>query len=282
MNRFANKIIVLLLVVSLFSVIGCESTCPLKNKSECPLKDKSKCPLKDKSECPLKSKSECPLKNKSECPLKKKCKAEWQNLFDGKTLNGWKKIGGEGQFYVDNGAIVGKAITTDPPSTFLCTEKQYGDFILEYEAIIDEALNSGVQIRSHVLEEDRTTPHLAGNLKRRTANFKAGIVWGYQIEMDPTERAWSGGLYEEGGRGWLYHLEGCEDARKAFKNGQWNHFRVEAKGPSFKSWVNDIPVTDALDWRTKCGFGLQLHYCWKEEQLGKTVQWRNIRIKVLD
>ena len=243
MNRFANKIIVLLLVVSLFSVIGCEST----------------------------------------CPLKKKCKAEWQCLFDGKTLNGWKKIGGEGQFYVEDGTIVGRSVPSGQVSTFLCTEKNYGDFVLEYEAIIDEELNSGVQIRSHILEEDITTPYLGGNLKKSTRTFKAGIVWGYQIEIDPTERAWSGGLYEEGGRGWLQHLDGREAAKKAFKNGQWNHFRVKAIGDSFKTWVNEVPVVVAKDSRTACGFiGLQLHYPWRDEQTGKTVRWRNIRIKVLD
>lgn len=245
MNRFANKCIVLLVAVSLFSASGCVFIST--------------------------SKEVYPHKS-----------AEWQNLFDGKTLDGWRKIGGEGLFYVDDGCIVAKAVA-DTPSAFLCTEKNYSDFILEYDAKIDKELNSGVQIRSNVLEEDRITPYLAGNLKRSTRTFKAGIVWGYQIEIDPTERAWSGGLYEEGGRGWLQHLEGREDARKAFKNGQWNHFRVEAKGSSLKSWVNDVPVTDTLDLRTSYGFiGLQLHSVYRQEQAGKTVLWRNIRIKSFD
>jgi len=207
--------------------------------------------------------------------------AKWESMFDGKTLNGWKRLGGEGLFYVENGAIVAKAVP-DAASTFLCTEKNYGDFILEYDAKIDKELNSGVQIRSHVHEKDITTPYLSGQLKKTTRTFKTGEIWGYQIEIDPTPRAWSGGLYEEAGRGWLQHLADKPAAQKAFKNDQWNHFRVEAVGDHIKTWVNSVPAVDAHDSLTACGFiGLQLHYIYQDNQKNKTVRWRNIRIKNL-
>jgi len=207
--------------------------------------------------------------------------AKWESLFDGKSLKGWERLGGEGLFYVENRAIVAKAVP-DTTSTFLCTEKKYGDFILEYDAKIDKELNSGVQIRSHVLKKDITTPYLSGRLKKTTRTFKAGEICGYQIEIDPTPRAWSGGLYEEAGRGWLQHLADKPAAQKAFKNGQWNHFCVKAIGDHIKTWVNGVPAVDAHDSLTACGFiGLQLHYIYKDDQENKTVRWRNIRIKNL-
>src|SRR5574337_1030642 len=73
----------------------------------------------------------------------------WTSLFDGKTLNGWKKLGGTANYNVENGMIVGSTVINSP-NTFLCTEKQFGDFILELEVKIDDTTsNSGVQLRSH-------------------------------------------------------------------------------------------------------------------------------------
>ncbi len=106
-----------------------------------------------------------------------------------------------------------------------------------------------------------------------------GRVHGYQVEIDPAERAWSGGLYDEARNGWLYPMSINPRGQKAFKNGQWNKYHIEAIGPSLKTWINGIPCANVLDNQTAQGFiALQVHGIKREDQNGLTVQWRDIRI----
>lgn len=184
-------------------------------------------------------------------------------LFDGKTLNGWVQRGGKALYKVEDGAIAGTAVR-DTPNSFLCTEKDYSDFILELEFKVDDRLNSGVQIRSNSF-----------------ADYKNGTVHGYQVEIDPSDRAWTGGIYDESRRGWLNDLKENETARKAFKQGQWNHFRIEAVGDSIKTWLNGVAAADLKDSKTSTGFiALQVHNIPTDEPL--QIRWRNIRIKELN
>ena len=184
-------------------------------------------------------------------------------LFDGKSLDGWTQRGGKANYKVTDGVILGSSIP-NTSNSFLCTEKDYGDFILEYEFKVDPTLNSGVQIRSNSLPD-----------------YKNGRVHGYQVEIDPSGRAWSGGIYDESRRGWLNNLKENEPARKAFKQNEWNHYRIIAKGDSIKTWINGVPAADLTDDMTAEGFiGLQVHGVG-----GRTepiqVRWRNIRLKDL-
>ena len=71
----------------------------------------------------------------------------WEYIFNGKNLKGWKKLNGKAEYKVMDGTIVGIS-KLGTPNTFLATQKQYGDFILEFDFKIDEGLNSGVQLRS--------------------------------------------------------------------------------------------------------------------------------------
>lgn len=180
-------------------------------------------------------------------------------LFDGKTLNGWKQLGGKAKYTVEDGVIVGSSVP-NTSNSFLCTEKTYGDFILELEYKVDKALNSGVQIRS---EYDK----------------KGNRVFGYQVEIDPSARAWSGGIYDEGRRGWLFDLKNKPEAQKAFKQGDWNKYRVECRGDSIKTWINGVPAADLKDSKSLRGFiGLQVHAVGdKTDPL--QVRFRNIRIQ---
>ena len=186
----------------------------------------------------------------------------WVELFDGKTLNGWEQKGGKADYSVAAGQIVGKTVLKTPNS-FLCTKQHYSDFILELEFKVDPALNSGVQIRSNSFPE-----------------YNNGRVHGYQIEIDPSKRAFSGGIYDEGRRGWLNRLEDNPAARKAFKQGQWNKYRIEAIGDTFKTWINNVPAAHLYDTMTRSGFiALQVHGIGtKKEKEGIQVSWRNIRI----
>lgn len=197
----------------------------------------------------------------------------FRQLFDGKTLEGWTQRGGEAKYEIVAGAIVGTSVK-GTPNSFLCTDRDYGDFILEVELKVDNELNSGIQIRSHCYDE---------KTKYKSKKIPAGRVHGYQVEIDPSKRSYSGGIYDEARRGWLYEPKGEKHkaGREAFKRGEWNKYRVEARGNSIKTWVNGVQVADLKDDVDKSGFiALQVHSV-PDKFVGKQVSWRNIRIKEL-
>lgn len=200
---------------------------------------------------------------------------DFHPLFDGKSLDGWKQHGGKAKYRVENGEIIGSSVP-NTSNSFLCTEKEYGDFILELEFKVDPALNSGVQIRSQVFDQPQEA-----EINGKKYKFGADRVHGYQVEIDPSDRAWSAGIYDEGRRGWLADLKNNEAARKAFKQGDWNKFRVECRGDSIKTWINDVPAADLTDSVTPKGLiALQVHGVGaRTEPL--EVRWRNIRIQEL-
>jgi len=184
-------------------------------------------------------------------------------LFDGSTLDGWVSRGGPAKYVAVDGAIVGFAVPNSSNS-FLCTERTYGDFILDVELKVDPGMNSGIQIRSAA---------------RKTGGRER--VFGYQVEIDPTSRAWSGGIFDEGRRGWLQNLVGNDDARAAFDADAWNRYRIEAIGDRIRTWVNDVPAADLVDPLTQEGFiGLQVHGVG-ELKSPLTVRWRDLKIQDL-
>lgn len=186
----------------------------------------------------------------------------WIDLFDGKTLNGWTNPYDYGEAKVVDGEIhlvAGKKF-------FLCTEKTYSDFIFEAEVKMPEGQsNSGFLFRCHV-EPNR--------------------AWGYQAEVDTSERAWSGGFYDEGRRAWIWPKkpndsptgnEFREKTKGSFKRHDWNHYIIRAEGSHIQIWVNGVLCTDLTDDLDAEGYiGLQHH---GEE--GKLYRFRNIRIKEL-
>lgn len=186
----------------------------------------------------------------------------WTNLFNGKNLKGWKVLDGTAEFKVQNGEIIGIS-KMNTQNTFLATQETYSDFILEYEARIDPDLNAGVQIRSNSLPD-----------------YRNGAVHGYQVELDPSNRSWSGGLFDEKRRGWLYNLECNPKGKEAFKNNEWNKFRVEAIGHNIRVWLNGVQTVDLADDLSASGFiALQVHNIRNEKKAGKEIRYKNIRIK---
>jgi hypothetical protein len=187
--------------------------------------------------------------------------SKWTHLFNGKSLTGWTKLGGNAAYHVDDDAIVGTTVY-GTPNTFLTTNEYYSDFILEYEVKLSEATNSGVQIRSN-----------------SNPDYRDGVVHGYQVEIDPSDRAWSGGIYDEQRRGWLYDLDEMEKAQTAYKHLEWNKFRVEAIGDTIKTWLNGVSIAHLVDGETSEGFiGLQVHSIGNPQEAGIEIRWRNFRI----
>ena len=186
---------------------------------------------------------------------------DWENLFDGKTLNGWIQRNGKAKYAVEDGMIVGTTVL-NTPNSFLCTEKNYTDFILELEYLVEPGMNSGIQVRSNSFK-----------------HYKNYRVHGYQVEIDTSDRAWSAGIYDEARRGWLFDLKNKPEAQKAFRQNQWNHYRIKAVGDRIQTWINGVPATDLKDDMTSTGFiALQVH---GSKQADKKIKWRNIRIQDL-
>jgi hypothetical protein len=202
-------------------------------------------------------------------------------LFNGRDLSGWTKRGGAATYAVENGTIVGRS-APNTENTFLCTDEDYADFILELDFKIDPAnFNSGVQIRSHSRPE---------NSHER--------VYGYQVEIDTeADRAWTGGIYFEGGSmdaegnwirkgGWLNDLSKNQAAQQARRPGEWNHFKIHAQGRHIQTWLNGLPAADFTDNDdrafTPSGFiALQVHSVGDSRDT-KEVRWKNIKLTVLE
>ncbi|OWW23640.1 hypothetical protein B4Q04_19310 [Zobellia sp. OII3] len=188
------------------------------------------------------------------------------DLFDGETLTGWTQKGGEAIYGVRDNAIVGTTVK-NTPNSFMTTDKMYDDFILELDFKVDPSMNSGIQIRSN------SFPY-----------YMNGRIHGYQVEIDPSDRAWSAGIYDEARRGWLHPLaDDNVKAKQAFKQNDWNHYRIEAIGDTLKTWINGVPAAHLIDSQTDSGFiGLQVHSIHKDQKAGTEIAWKNIKILTED
>ena len=191
----------------------------------------------------------------------------WIELFNGKDLSGWAQRNGTAKYEVKDGTIVGTT-NTGSPNSFLCTEETYGDFELEFDVKVDDPLNSGVQIRSKT-KDDKPSERVKGP----------------QVEIEAGE-AEAGYIYGEAtGLGWLTPNDELIP-HKHFKSGEWNHYRVVAKGPRIQTWINDAPIADLTHEKIykdyPSGFlGLQVHGIGKNAG-PYSVAWKNIKLKKLD
>ena len=181
----------------------------------------------------------------------------WESLFNGKDLKGWVQRNGTATYRVEENMVIGRT-NEGSPNSFMCTEKDYSDFELAFEVKVDDALNSGVQIRS-----------------RSTAEFNKGRVHGPQVEIETGGTA--GYVYGEGtGRGWISKQQTRTDA---FKKGEWNRYVIRAIGPRIQTWVNGRKIEDLSDEESfRSGFiGLQVHGIPKDKGPYE-VRWRDIKI----
>lgn len=185
---------------------------------------------------------------------------DFKDLFNGEDLTGWTVKNGTAPFSAEEGMIVGRCVT-GTPNTFLCTEETFGDFILTFDAKFGEG-NSGVMFRA-----------------QSNPDYMDGRVHGYQMEMDPSPRGWTGGIFDEARRKWLYPMEYNQEAKAAFKLGEWNEYRIEAIGNSLRTWVNGVQFADLVDDVDAEGFiGLQVHSIRNESLEGEENMFKNIKI----
>ena len=210
----------------------------------------------------------------------------FQPLFDGKTLEGWVQRGGQAMYSIEQGGVIAGHSVPNTKNSFLCTENEYGDFVLRYEFKCDDALNSGVQIRSAVNDEETVV-----QIKGKEKKIPKGRVHGYQVEIDPNkpDRMWTAGIYDEARRGWLFPgLRGGDpeaftsQGKQTYKPGKWNKVRVRCKGNRIQTWLNGEPRADFEDDLTPEGFiALQIHGVGEKTD-ALYCRWRKLSIKPLD
>ena len=213
----------------------------------------------------------------------------WNNLFNGKNLDGWEQHGGRAKYSVADGVLTGESVSGSGNS-FLCTTQTFDSFELELEYKGDALLNSGVQIRSEVFPEAQTL-----NIGGKEIKVAADRVHGYQCEIDmdvARGRMWTGGIYDEGRRGWLFPADGgkgkqskafSKQGREVSKPGEWNKLHIVANGPSIKTWLNGTSRAEINDSLTPQGIiALQVHGVGTNTaKVGLKICFRNVRIREL-
>jgi hypothetical protein len=198
---------------------------------------------------------------------------KWTPLFNGKDLSGWNNPYEWGEAKV----VDTEVHLTANKKFFLVTDRQYSDFVFEGEVKLPEGkANSGFMFRCHV---------------------KPNKVFGYQAEVDGSDRCWSGGIYDEGRRGWLWpsktgrtkepealkHEEKSQahfakpEVRDALKRADWNLYRITCKGNTIKIEVNGVVTTEYQDDTDAKGYLAIQHHGEK----GQTYRFRNLRVQEL-
>ena len=191
----------------------------------------------------------------------------WQSLFDGKTLKGWKQLTGSATYTVENGMVVGTTVDKSPNSFLVSDQRLTGDFVLEMETMMTDAnTNSGIQFKSNFDAK---------------ANDGKGRVYGYQYELDPSARKWSGGIYDEGRREWLYPGSNNPKGQILFTPNVFHKVRVECIGNTVKTWLDGTPVSYLADSITSNEgiLALQVHSIGKAKDAGIKIFWKNIRVQ---
>ena len=207
----------------------------------------------------------------------------WINLFDGESLQGWSIHSGSAKYRVEDGCIVGQAVKNSPNS-FLCTDQEYDDFILEFEVLLEDSeLNSGVQFRSQIAGQELSFVFRNGEGEFYSNNIPSDRVYGYQVEISAQKSGGAGGVYDEARRAMMpwWPEKGSKES-KVFKDGKWNSYRVECRGDSIRTIVNGMVICDFRDALSLKGIiGLQVHDVGNNPTPYQ-VRWKNIRLQQLD
>jgi hypothetical protein len=178
-------------------------------------------------------------------------------IFTGADLVGWKVPDPNPFWKVVDGVLIGEN-DEKLKGHILHTESSYTNFVLELEAHWNGEIDSGVMFRKPELQ-------LQFGISR---SLKKDMTGAFYLAKHPINSQVG---YPEAG-----HPKGIE---KIFKTGDWNKFRIEAKGDTFTVWLNGEQISQYTDARYSGGapIGLQVH-----PGLKMKVEFRNIRAKPLD
>jgi len=203
------------------------------------------------------------------CTKQNKVVEPWETLFNGTDMTGWKIIGDKGNVWIEDSAFVAHCIFDTLQHTFICTEEKYDDYIFEAEARVQGPLHTGFIIRASEVPIN---------------NGSNTTLSGYQVKIDPTERRWTGGIFDEvNGVTWYYPLTGHEKAQAAFKYGEWNKYRIEAIGDSIKIWVNGTPTCNLVHSKYNKGYiAIKVHWLRIAEEEKYLMRYKNMRIITKD
>jgi hypothetical protein len=204
----------------------------------------------------------------------------WIELFNGENLEGWSIHSGTAKYRVEEGSIVGQAVPNSP-NTFLCSDREFEDFILEFEVLLeDPELNSGVQFRSQIASQELEFWFRNDKGEYQPTRIPPDRVYGYQVEI---ATGGAGGVYDEARRAMLpWWPDPDSKEGQVFKNKEWNAYRVECRGDAIKTTVNGVVVNDFRDALSSKGIiGLQVHDVG-EDKTPYQVRWKNIRVQILD
>lgn len=186
----------------------------------------------------------------------------WEALFNGKDLSGWKVYGTE-KWYVQNEELVGES-GPDNWFGYLATEEVFKDFECKVDFKQELEGNSGIFFRCSV---DGTK------------------INGWQSEIAPPGE-YTGGIYESYGRGWKIKPDPKNDTflnmpdstkDKHLKMGEWNQMKIRVVGNRVTTWLNGHKMVDFKDeniGKAKGSIAFQIH-----KGGGVKMRWRNIYIK---
>ncbi|MEM9280937.1 MAG: DUF1080 domain-containing protein [Verrucomicrobiota bacterium] len=215
---------------------------------------------------------------------------QWKPLFDGQSLDGWQIRSGNATFEIVEEVIVGTTVPMSP-NTFLCTTQTYADFELQLEVKCDPGLNSGIQIRSQIADGPTEVLNTRDPESPKTLTLPDDRVYGYQVEIAKAESGKSGGVWDEARR-FVFLDEPGErpGASTAFRDDEWNHYRIRCQGDRIQTWVNGVLCSDFRDDKDSVGvIGLQVHgnisvtgRVSKNFYEEHSVRFRNIRIQELE
>lgn len=191
----------------------------------------------------------------------------WVPLFNGRDFTGWTLVGPTNlaPAAIEEGAMILRQRIKTAEHTFVASERTFRDFILELDLKDDPGFNSGILVRC-VAAPDAARVRLNG----------------YQVKIDNTARAWTGGIFDDFGDSWrwLHDLADNEPGRAAFRLGEWARFRIEAIGETIKVWVNGVPTCHLVDEKYREG-----RIAFKIHALGErpsdtlnAIRLKNIRI----
>jgi len=177
-------------------------------------------------------------------------------LFNGKDLTNFKADGATEFWRIENEVLIGEN-NAEKKGHYLWTEKSYGDFVLEFDvrwkAGTDRGVDTGIEMRQPKIQ------------------LQLGVSGSLRVDM-------SGSFYT-GGKPAYPQAGQAKEAKKLMKpEGEWNTFRIQAKGDTFTCWINGEKASEYTDVKFSgaAPLGLQIH-----GGVEMKCEYRNVKIAEL-